>query len=250
MANKKNRARLVLGILGGMGPEATVRFFDLVVRSTGAGRDQDHIPIIVWNDPRVPDRTAAVLGKGESPVPLLRAGAAALVKAGADIIVIPCVTAHYFFPGIAAGRRSKFLNLLDETRTHIRKNLPRVRKIGVLATTGTIRSGIIENTFGRVGVEVIVPDEKDQLKVMDAIYGRRGIKAGGPRDFSRKILAGVARRLVRRGARAILAGCTEIPLVLGGEDLSVPLIDPMAVGAKACVKRAGFAPRANVRRKG
>ena len=239
----------VIGILGGMGPEATVRFFDLVVRNTRARRDQDHIPVIVWNDPRVPDRTAAILGKGKSPVPRLKAGAAALRKAGADIIVIPCITAHNYIGELAAGHESGFINLLGETRKYVRGRFPRVGKIGVLATTGTIRAAIIDRTFAGTGVEVVVPTAGDQKKVMEAIYGRRGIKAGFPPGPLRKILAGVARRLVRRGAGVILAGCTEIPLVLESQDLTVPLIDPMAVGAEACIRLAGYVPKAKIVRR-
>lgn len=243
--------RLVLGILGGMGPEATARFFDLVVRNTRAGCDQDHIPVIVWNDPRVPDRTAAVLGKGASPVPRLRAGVAALRRAGADLIVIPCVTAHHFFEKVAEGRKPDFVNLLEETLAYVRTGPARIKKIGLLATTGTIRSGIVAKTFAGSGIEVIIPGPKDQKKVMEAIYGKHGIKAGVPPGGPRRTLAGVARRLVTRGAGAIIAGCTEIPLVLSGSDLPVPLIDPMVLGAAACIRRAGFAPKTNMRgRKG
>lgn len=232
--------RKILGILGGMGPEATAYFFELIIGLTAAKQDQDHVPVIIRSDPRVPHRTKAILEGGPSPLPCLIEGANALRAAGADFAVMPCVTAHYFLPELAARVKIPFVSLLDEARDFLRKEHPGVRKVGLVATTGTVRSGIVRDAFARVGIEVMVPSEADQAGVMEAIYGPKGVKAGFTTGTSRRAVLGVARRLVRNGAQAVMAGCTEIPLVLRAEDLDVPFVEPMRIGARACILRAGF----------
>ncbi len=231
--------RKTLGILGGMGPEATAYFFELVIRLTDAEEDQDHVPVVIRSDPRVPHRTRAILEGGPSPLPCLIEGARALRAAGADFAVMPCVTAHYFLPELAARVKIPFVSLLDESLKFLRKEHPGVRKVGLVATTGTVRSGIVSDAFAPGGIEVLIPAEADQARVMEAIYGPKGIKAGFMTGSSRRAVLGVARRLVRNGAQAVMAGCTEIPLVLRAEDLDVPFVEPMLIGARACVIRAG-----------
>jgi aspartate racemase len=231
--------RKTLGILGGMGPEATAYFFELIIRHTAANEDQDHVPVVIRSDPRVPHRTKAILEGGPSPLPCLIEGARALASAGADFAVMPCVTAHYFHPELASRVKIPFVSLLDEARKFLQKEHPAVRKVGLIATTGTVRSGIVADIFARAGIEVLAPAEADQLRVMEAIYGPNGIKAGFLTGNSRRTVLAVARRLVRNGAGAIMAGCTEIPLVLRAEDLAVPFVEPMLIGARACILRAG-----------
>ena len=232
--------RKTLGILGGMGPEATAYFFELVIRLTAADEDQDHIPVVIQSDPRVPNRTKAILEGGPSPLPCLIEGARALRAAGADFAVMPCVTAHYFLPKLSARVRLPFVSLLDEARKHLRREHAGVRKVGLVATTGTVRSGIVRDAHALRGIEVLEPAEADQSRVMEAIFGPKGIKAGFTTGSSRRAILGVARRLVRNGAQAIMAGCTEIPLVLHAEDLDAPFVEPMLIGARACILRAGF----------
>ena len=236
----KRARKKTIGVLGGMGPEATAYFFDLIVRNTSAGKDQGHVPVIIRSDPRVPDRTDAILGKGKSPVPELVEGVKALRLAGADIIVMPCVTAHYFLKDAVARENVPFVNLLDEARKQVRIAIPGVRRIGLIATAGTVSSGIIRDAFAGSGIEVIVPGEDEQGKVMEAIYGKQGIKAGFRTGRPRRLILEVARGLIRRGAEAVMAGCTEVPLVLREQDLTVPFIEPMKIGALACIKKAGY----------
>jgi aspartate racemase len=228
-----------VGVLGGMGPEATAYFFALLVRNTRAARDQDHVPVIVCNLPRIPDRTRAILHGGPSPLPALRRGLETLSRAGADFAVMPCVSAHYFYAGLAARSPIPIVHLLKETTADIRKRFPRIRTIGLLATTGTVSTGIVADVFRLAGIEVLVPGGPGQKRVMTAIYGRRGIKAGTAAGHPHRILLGVAGELVRMGAQAIVAGCTEIPIVIGEDDLTVPFIDPMRAAALACILRAG-----------
>jgi len=228
-----------IGILGGMGPEATVMFFELVVRSTLARRDQDHLPVIVCDLPQVPDRTAAILKGGPSPLPVLRRGLKLLHGAGADFAVMPCVSAHYYYPVLAARSPLPVVHLIEETAAEVARLRPRIGKVGLLATTGAVRSRLVHEIFEAAGIEVLAPDARGQERLMEAIYGPLGIKAGKTSGPPRTAILGLARTLVRAGARAVVAGCTEIPLVLRPGDLAVPLVDPMVIGARACVRKAG-----------
>jgi aspartate racemase len=228
-----------IGVLGGMGPEAGAFFFERVVRETGAGRDQEHPPVIVCSLPQVPDRTEAILHGGPSPVPAMRRGLRALRAAGADFAVISCISAHYYYPSLIRHSPLPLISLIEEAVARVTRMRPVPGTVGLIATTGTVRSGIMARAFERAGIEVLVPSGRDQRKVMTAIYGKRGVKAGFVSGRPREILLDIARELVRRGARAILAGCTEVPLALRAGDVSVPLIDPMTEGARAAVRRSG-----------
>ena len=223
-----------------MGPEATVYFFDLIVKNTEAARDQDHVPVLIDNSPQVPERTAAILGRGPSPVPKLREGVRRLARAGADFIVIPCITAHAFLPEIVTAGRVPILSLLEESLRFARKEFPGLKRAGLLASTGTVRSGLFQAAFASAGIEIITPTDADQAKVMDAIFGSRGIKAGFTTGSPRRLVLGAARRLIKRGVQTIIAGCTEIPLVLGDEDISVPFIEPLRIGTRATILKAGY----------
>ncbi len=228
-----------IGILGGMGPEATAYFFELIIKLTAARKDQDHIPVIIDSNPKIPERTAAVLGKGPSPAPLLAAGVKKLAAAGADFIVVPCITAHAFFKEMKAASPIPILHMLDETLAHVRRKFPRLRTAGLLASTGTIRSGLFEKTFSRAGIKIIPPTEEEQRRVVEAIFGRSGIKAGFASGRPRRLLLGVGRRLIDQGAQAVIAGCTEVPLAVKDGDFSVPLLEPLRIAAAASILRAG-----------
>ena len=241
MSRKKIKT---IGVLGGMGPEATAYFFGELIRATEAGSDQDHVPIIIYNLPQIPDRTEAILRGGPSPLPLIRRGLRALERAGANFAVMPCVTAHYFYPRLAARSPLPLLNLLEETLAEVKRLRPVPAAIGLIATDGTLRSGIVSALFEAAGIRIILPSAADQKKVMTAIYGKKGVKAGFTEGRPREIILGVARKLVRRGAGAVMAGCTEVPLVLRASDLPVPLIEPMAIGARAAVRLSGASLRA------
>jgi aspartate racemase len=228
-----------IGVLGGMGPEAGAAFFERIVRETEAGRDQDHPPVVLYSLPQVPDRTEAILGGGPDPVPALRRGLAALRRAGADFAVMSCISAHYFLPRLVPRSPLPILSLIDETVAAVEGMKPVPGTIGLLATDGTVRSGIIARAFEAAGIAVLTPTSRDQARLMTAIYGKKGVKAGFTGGSPREAVLEVARGLVGRGAGAILAGCTEIPLVLGPADLPVPLVDPMAAGARAAVRLSG-----------
>ena len=235
-----SRKRLkTIGVLGGMGPEAGAYFLERIIKACAAERDQDHPPVVLYNLPQIPDRTSAILHDGPDPVPSMRRGLDALRRSGADFAVISCISAHYFLPRLAPRSPLPLLDLIEATLTTVQGLKPVPKAIGLIATTGTVRSGLVSDRFEAAGIKVIVPSAREQARIMEAIYGKKGIKAGVTEGPPRDILLKVAGELVRRGAWAILAGCTEVPLVLRPSDLQVPLLEPMAIGAREAVRRSG-----------
>ncbi len=227
-----------IGIVGGMGPEATADLFLKIIRATPAKRDQDHIPVVIVSDPTVPDRTAAILGEGEDPLPVMSRSAEACIRAGADFLVMPCNTAHCFHPGLCTNIDVPVLHMMEEVTRYLREDHPEVGRVGLLATTGTVTLGLYQQSLEEGGVEVLVPSDEDQARVMDAIYGDKGVKAGY-HDYARAVFAALAKTLREGGADAIIAGCTEIPLALSSEDVEPALlIDPTDILARAAVARA------------
>jgi len=229
-----------IGILGGMGPEATAYFFLLLIKNTEAACDPEHIPILIWNNPKIPPRTDAILHKGKSPLPLLLEGINILEKGGAGFIVMPCITAHYYAPKLEARAKVPFVNLLDESLGCAKRYFPGIKKAGLIASSGTVASRLFHKTFEKSGIEVISPGQDEQKRVQNAIFGKKGIKAGFTTGAPKETIIAMAGILIKRGAEAVIAGCTEVPLVLGPKDISVPLIEPMKIGALACIKMAGY----------
>jgi aspartate racemase len=236
----KNKDKKTIGILGGMGPEATAFMFDLFIKTTKAETDQDHPRIIIYSNPETPPRTDAIFKSGESPVPYLLKGTQALKKAGADMIVMPCVTAHYFIGDVMKESNFKFISLIEEAVKWTENNVPGILKAGLISSSGTIKSEIFHNAFKKKGIELVVPDESEQNTVVSSIFGENGIKAGFKTGSSRKNILRTAASLIHRGAEAIIAGCTEIPLVLRSSDINVPYIEPMHITVKAALKEAGY----------
>ena len=231
----------IIGILGGMGPEATGDLFLKIIKATPAKRDQNHLRIIIDNNPKIPERTSAILGKGKSPLKQLQETLHNLEKAGAEVIAMPCNTAHYYYNELQASANVPIINMISETVAHIYQNFPNIKKVGLLATTGTVKSRIYHKAITKMGV--ITPDDSEQEIVMDAIYGEQGIKAGFTQGKSRNALLEVAKGLINRGAEAIIIGCTEVSLVLTQEDLPVPLIDALQVLAEAVIREAKLRPQ-------
>lgn len=235
MDKKKGTKEKVVGVLGGMGPEATVDFFHKLTVHTPAKLDQQHLHVIIYSNPRVPDRTAAILNNGESPVPFLLEGCESLESAGADFIVIPCVTAHYFLNELRKEINLPILSILDTVAEDISEYDPRVRTVGLIGTSGTLKSEMFQKRMRTDGVKSLVCSERDQEKVMQAIYG---IKAGVDKQKIHGELSFIAKKLIDSGAEGILAGCTEIPLCLTQEDMAVPFFDPLLILARHTIIRA------------
>lgn len=222
-----------------MGPEATARFFELIIKNTYAKKDQDHLKIAVYSYPQIPDRTRAILYGGEDPRPYLIKGLRVLEKAGAELVAIPCLTAHFYLPELRKKTRLKLISLLEETAVFIKSNFPQIKKAGLLATEGTIATGIFQKALARKRIEVLIPSPLGQKKIMEAIYGKKGIKAGFTGSGPVRLLSSVADELQQKRAEVIIAGCTEIPLALKQKNIDVPLIDPLIIAARALIKKAG-----------
>jgi len=233
----------VIGVLGGMGPEATLSFYAKLLANTPAVRDQDHLRVVIDSNPKVPDRTAALVGAGESPVPMMAAGLEALARAGADFAVIPCVSAHAFLAELRARSPIPVLSILEVAAEGVRRREPSLRTVGLLATTGTVRSGAFQAPLAAAGLEVRVPAPAEQERVMAAIYSIKGTLGRAERQALRDALAVIARRLVaQEGAEAIVLGCTELPLVLADAELGVPVFDVVLMLARAAIVAAGREP--------
>jgi len=220
-----------IGILGGMGPLATAELFRRIVEKTPAKKDQDHPRAIVYNNPKIPDRTAYILGRGKDPRPELIESAKKLESWGADFIIMPCNTAHFFAEDIQRAIRIPLVNMVEETAERVREM--GLRKVGLLATDGTIRGLVYHRALLRRGIAIVTPGPMGQGLVMEGIYS---IKAGNV-AYGRELLLKVAGELEKR-VDGIIAGCTEVSVALRPEDLRVPLIDPMDVIAERAVKLA------------
>ena len=222
----------VIGILGGMGPLATANLFRRIVEKTPAKRDQEHPRIIIYNNPKIPDRTAFIFGRGEDPRPELIASARKLEECGADFIIMPCNTAHAFSEDIRKAVSIPLVSMVEETAKAVRDM--GLERVGLLATDGTIKAGVYQRALEGYGIGLVLPGGADQRLVMKAIY--EGVKAGNV-ELARELLLMVARKLEGK-VDGIIAGCTEVSVALKPDDLSVPLIDPMNVIAEKAVRLA------------
>jgi aspartate racemase len=230
-----------LGVVGGVGPAATVDFLQKVVRNTPARRDQDHLKILVEQNPQIPDRTEHLLGKGPDPTLALYATCRKLQAGAADLIAIPCNTAHAFIDVIQPHLDIPIVNMLAVTVSHIHESFPALREVGLLATSGTLASGIYHRALQKQGLREIVPPPALQTQMMSAIYGPQGIKAGYTTGPCVDDIDAVINDLVSRGAKVIILGCTELPLLFDRETRDrqrATLVDPTDILAMHCVSRA------------
>ena len=221
--------------MGGMGPEATVDFMAKVIAMSGAGRDQDHVHMIVDNDPSVPNRQVAIRTGKDDVTPHLADMAERLEQAGADFLVMVCNTAHVFMGGALNNVSIPFINIIDESVAEVERLASNAEVVGVMATDGCLNTDIYQDAIEAAGKTAIIPDADGVVELMRLITA---IKAG---DKSASIASGVdavARALVDRGAGAIIAGCTEIPLVFDGAGFPVPVISSTDVLAERMVSLA------------
>lgn len=234
--DKENNAQpeKILGIFGGMGPEATAEFYRQIVKLTPAQKDQDHIPTLIYSMPQVPDRMASIRYQDLSIVPYLIEGVTRLENAGASFIAIPCNTVHYFFGYMQDAVSIPIIHMIRETVNEVVEKYPDIKDIGLLATTGTIETKLYENEFAEEGFRVILPDEEiENEKVMKAVFG---IKAGTSKKVNEDLLAEAGQNLVEKGAKLIVLGCTEIPLAFNSARVEVPVVNSMEVLAKKAIQ--------------
>jgi aspartate racemase len=222
----------VMGVLGGMGPAATLDFMAKVYAADPATIEQDRVRLIVDCNPVVPDRNLAVRGEGPSPGPALAAMAKGLVAAGADFLVIACNTAHAWVSDIEAATQAPVLSMIEAACEAVAARCPGVRRVGLLAGQGCLDAGIYQDAFAARGWTEVLPDADHQAAFMDALYR---IKAGALGASERAAFLACAADVTRAGAEAIVAGCTEVPLLISPGDVSIPMIDATQALAEAAV---------------
>ena len=234
--------KATIGIVGGMGPLATCDLFRKIIDATDAASDQEHVRVVIDNNTEIPDRTAAILAGGADPVPELKKSAEGLCAMGADLLVMPCNTAHYFYDFVQESASVPVLHMLRETAGVLKRQGRKT--VGLLATDGTVRSGVYHKAFEEAGITPLVPDEAGQQAVMDVIY--KGIKAGNM-DIDLTGFYAAMDDLLARGAEVLVLGCTELPVAFQEFAIDRPFIDPTHVLAAAAVFRTGAKLKAQIK---
>ena len=232
------RSERVLGVLGGMGPLASAQFILRLTLLTPAESDQDHIPAVLWSDPRVPDRTQAMLAEGEDPLPWLLRGIAGLRRAGCSAIAIPCNTAHGWYEPMLTEAGCPILHIVDAAATELHRQHVVPGVIGVMGTAATLAMRLYQDRLGRLGWDCLVPSDEEMYCLVSPAIAL--VKANRVAD-SYAPLAEAVRNLTARGARAVVLGCTETPLGIQAgpwQTLGVPLIDTIDALARAAISWA------------
>ncbi|GAB3493433.1 aspartate/glutamate racemase family protein [Flexivirga lutea] len=226
-------SRLV-GVLGGMGPRATVDFYDKLVAHTPADTDQEHLRVVIWADPSVPSRQAAILADGTDPSPWLQEGIDRLVTAGAELIVMPCNTAHAFVEGLVP-EGVQFLSIVQVTVNAVAARP--AGPVGLLATDAALAADLFQSSLHALGRQVLIPPPAAQARLTSLITQ---VKAGTADRSTEEQLREIIAELDARGATVTIAGCTEISVLLGNtpHDLPHDLVDPARELALATVAHA------------
>ena len=192
-----------LGILGGMGPIATYTLYKNIIENTHANKDQEYIEMVILNASHIPDRTDGILKRGESPLPYLLDALKNLENCGCDLIAIPCNTSHYFYDELQSKCGAEILNMIDLTAEELRSG--GVKKVYLMATEGTIKTGVYQKYLNSRNIEIIVPSDEEIAEMMRVIYG---IKAGRTPDIN--MLKDIAAKYYELGCGKIVLGCTEL----------------------------------------
>ncbi|MBC7635608.1 MAG: aspartate/glutamate racemase family protein [Acetobacteraceae bacterium] len=226
-------AERILGVLGGMGPLASAQFMMRLTLLTPATRDQDHVPTVLWSDPRVPDRSRGKIGGGDDPLPWLLRGVRGLKAAGCGAIAVPCNTAHGWYDEMVA-EGLPVLHIVDAAAAALRQHTPR-GTIGIMGTAATLAMRLYHDRFEALGWDCIQPTDTEMRdKVSPAIAlvkANRVAEAYAP-------LAEMAQKLAARGAQSVVLGCTEIPLGIQAgpwQTLGIPLVDSIDALALAAI---------------
>lgn len=217
-----------------MGPAATVDFYDKLVRATPGSRDQEHLGVILWSDPTVPDRIQAFDGSGPDPTPWLEEGIDHLIDCGAEILVVPCNTIHIYLSDVVRNKDIEFISIIDaaaDAAVHEQEGSP----IGLLATDATLASGLYQRALEAQGVKATLPSPEMQ-NLLKAVIGQ--IKAGDTGQQVRNDVSRILAELNQGPATAVIAACTEISVVLAQIDSDIRIVDPSLALAQKTVERA------------
>ena len=219
-----------LGVIGGLGPAATAYFLELIIKMTDAHCDQEHLETIIYNCPRIPDRTNYILNpSNDSPVNLMVHIGKSLVEQGVHCIAIPCITAHYFYDDLLKTIKMPIIHAVKETAIHLKEN--GVRTAGIIASDGTITSELFQRQLIHAGIDPIVPANGSQHDAMNIVY--RNIKAGRPAQMDK--FYSIVHELRKNGAEVIILGCTELSLIKRDCPIGAGYIDAMEVLAKTSI---------------
>ena len=223
-----------IGIIGGMGPLATADVFKKIIMNTCAQSDQEHIRVLIDNNTEIPDRTQAILYNGKNPVPQLVKSAVSLWAMGAQILVMPCNTAHYFYNQVQNSVDIPVLNMIELTCEELKNK--NIKKVALLATEGTVNSEIYQKVFEKNNIDFILPDPCGQKAITDLIY--KGVKSGN-KDFDVTQVKNELDNIMEKGAEVLILGCTELPVAVDMYNLEYPVCDPTLVLARGAVVAAG-----------
>lgn len=221
----------IVGVIGGMGPEATLDLFYKIIKNTKAEKDQDHIHLIIDNYPQIPDRTAYLLGKGENPLPYILESAKKLENLKVSAICMPCNTAHYFVDEIRKNLSIPFLSIVESVIEEIKENYKNVKNIGLIATKGTIIGKVYENPLKKDGFNVIIRED-----LLDDIMGIIYSIKGGFIEKNSDLFLKIVDEYIKSGSEIIIAGCTEIPLLFPYIKTKIPIIDSTFCLAKKVIR--------------
>ena len=226
----------VVGVIGGMGPEATVDLMQRIIDLTPADDDVDHIHVLVDNNPKIPSRIKALIeGGGEDPAPCMISMAQGLVKQGADFLVIPCNTAHHYYPQVAAAVDVPVFNLIELTAGHAKTMNPNLSKVGLLASSALQIIHLYEPWCAKFGAEVLYPEEEKQQQVMDLI---RAVKAKRHTAEQLANYQQAADDLAAQGAECLVLACTELSVIGDQLKTSLPIYDASELLAREIVRQA------------
>lgn len=223
-----------VGVIGGLGPMATLDFFERILKRTKALREQDHLRLIIDNNTKIPDRNAYKRGEGPSPGPALATSARGLEQAGADFIVMACNTTHAWEAEIRAAINVPFISIIEET-TKVVADL-RPEAAGVLAVDACLSSNLYQEALTKRGVKPVLLGADSQKTFMELVYR---IKNGDTGDVVKRSMATLAKRLEAQGAEVIIAGCTEVPIVLTADDIDGELVNSTDVLVERTIVFAG-----------
>jgi aspartate racemase len=232
---KQRKPSRLIGILGGMGPEATLDLYRHILEFTPATKDQDHIPVLIYSNPRIPDRTKAITGRGESPLDCLIEAAKLLERGGAGVIAMPCNAAHYYLPEMQQSVKIPILDMITETCSKLSRNRPEVNTVGLIASLGAVRSGIYQKCLTDAGIRVLLPNRSEQKEIENGIAH---VKAGTHSQSTQKVFQSIGARLFKAGAGAVILGCTEVPLAFDPNCVDYPTLNSTRILAEAAVNWA------------
>lgn len=224
----------LLGVLGGLGPMATAYYLELMITMTDAATDQEHPSMIIMNTPGIPDRTAFILGKShDSPIePMVNLGRQ-LKDLGCTVLATPCITAHYFHDTLQKGIGLPLIHGIRCTAELLKRE--GIRRVGLMATDGTVQSRTFQQQLGALGMDTILPSPEGQKAVMSLIYDQ--IKAGLPADMA--MFHRVRDELRDKGAQVVVLGCTELSLLKKEQALGSGILDALEVLARESVLACG-----------